>query len=348
MRLKKINNLPLDKFINFCLYDKKVGYYMKNNPFGKKGDFTTAPNISRLFSEMIAIWAVSYWKSLGSPNRFNLIELGAGNGEMLKIMLDSFKNFPIFLNSCNIIIHEKSPSLIKIQKEKIKARNIKWIKKLSEIDNIPSIFLANEFFDSMPIKQFLKRDNNWFEKYVKFSNDKNINFYNKKINIFEIEKKLELKISSRQNFIEYSPLALIYLKKIFNIIKKNNGGLLIIDYGYNEKKMKDTLQAIYNKKYSNVLENVGKSDITYNLNFFIINNIMKNFKTLSSKFTTQREFLINLGIIKRAEIISANKVFTKKADIFYRLQRLIDKKEMGNLFKVMLIKKFNNNFQIGF
>ena len=170
------------------------------------------------------------------PKKFNLIELGAGNGEMMKIMLESFKNFPIFLNSCNIIIHEKSPSLIKIQKEKIKAHKIKWIKKLSEINGIPSIFLANEFFDAMPIKQFLRRDNIWFEKYVKFSNDKNMNFYNKKINIFKIEKKLELKISSKQNFIEYSPLALNYLKKIFNIIKKNNGGLLIIDYGYNKKK----------------------------------------------------------------------------------------------------------------
>ena len=77
MNLKKHNNLPLDKFIDFCLYDKKNGYYMKKNPFGKKGDFITSPNISRLFSEMIAIWVISFWKSLGSPKKFNLIELGA-------------------------------------------------------------------------------------------------------------------------------------------------------------------------------------------------------------------------------------------------------------------------------
>ena len=75
---------------------KKFGYYMKKNPFGKKGDFITAPNISRLFSEMIAIWIISFWQSLGSPKKFNLIELGAGNGEMMKIIIESFKNFPIF------------------------------------------------------------------------------------------------------------------------------------------------------------------------------------------------------------------------------------------------------------
>ena len=117
MKSKKILNLPLDKFINLSLYNKKFGYYMKKNPFGKEGDFITAPNISRLFSEMIAIWILSFWQSLGSPKKFNLIELGAGNGEMMKVIIESFQNFPIFLKSCNFIIHEKSPSLIKVQKK---------------------------------------------------------------------------------------------------------------------------------------------------------------------------------------------------------------------------------------
>ena len=118
MKKKKIQNLPLDKFINFSLYNKKNGYYIKKNPFGEEGDFITAPNISRLFSEMIAIWIISFWKSMGSPKKFNLIELGAGNGEMMKVFIESFKNFPIFFDSCNLFIHEKSPSLIKIQKKK--------------------------------------------------------------------------------------------------------------------------------------------------------------------------------------------------------------------------------------
>tara|TARA_Y100000816_G_scaffold129665_1_gene91447 strand:- start:491 stop:829 length:339 start_codon:yes stop_codon:yes gene_type:complete len=108
MKKKKNLNLSLDQFINFCLYNKKSGYYMKKNPFGKKGDFITAPNISRLFSEMIAIWIISFWQSLGSPKRFNLIELGAGNGEMMKVLIESFKNFPLFLKSCNLSIYEKA------------------------------------------------------------------------------------------------------------------------------------------------------------------------------------------------------------------------------------------------
>ena len=348
MILKKNHKIPLDKFIDYCLYDKKKGYYIKKNPFGAVGDFTTAPNISRLFSEMISIWAISYWQSLGSPKKFNLIELGSGNGEMMKIMIESFEKFPNFQKYCNIFIHEKSPSLIKIQKDKIKKQNVKWIKSLKKLNNFPSIFLANEFFDSIPVKQFLKKGSLWFEKFVDLSDTKKISFFNKKIDIKLIEKKLGFKISSNQNFIEYSPLGIKYLKDIIKFIKKNNGGLLIIDYGYNTKKMKDTLQTVNKQKYSNIFENIGKSDITYNINFHLIKKIVQNFDQLSTNFTTQKKFLTNMGIKERAEIISKNKTFIKKADIYYRLKRLIDEKEMGVLFKVLLIKRLNNNFQIGF
>jgi len=348
MIIKKNHKISLDKFINFCLYDKKNGYYMKENPFGTTGDFTTAPNISRLFSEMIAIWTISYWQKLGSPKKFNLIELGAGNGEMMKIMIESFKKFPKFQSSCNISIHEKSPKLILIQKNKIKEKNVKWISNLKKLNNFPSIFLANEFFDAVPVKQYLKKKEFWFERFVNISNTKNAYFVNKKINIRTIEKKMNLKISYNQNFIEYSPLGFKYLKDIIKIIEKNNGGLLIIDYGYNKEKMKNTLQAISNKKYSNILDNIGNSDITYNINFHLIKKLVRNFKKLNTNLTTQKRFLLNMGIKKRAEALCKNKTFTEKADIYYRLKRLIDEKEMGDLFKVMLITKQDNSFNIGF
>ena len=120
MKIEKKYNLPLDKFIDFSLYNKKTGYYMKKKQFGEKGDFITAPNISRLFSEMIAIWIISFWKSLGSPKKFNLIEVGAGNGEMIKVLIESFKNFPIFKS---VIFLFMKPSLINIPK-KLNKNNI--------------------------------------------------------------------------------------------------------------------------------------------------------------------------------------------------------------------------------
>ena len=348
MKIKKKISLPLDKFINLCLYDKKFGYYIKKNPFGKEGDYVTAPNISRLFSEMLAIWIVSFWKSLGSPQKFNMIELGAGNGEMMKVLIESFQNFPFFFNSCNFIIYEKSPLLIKIQKKKLIKTKITWISKINNIKKIPSIFIANEFFDAIAIKQFKKKEKLWYENYVNFNSKKKPFFFEKKVDIKKIEKEINFKISQNQNFIEYSELGLNYLKSISEVIKNNTGGLLLIDYGYNKKKMKNTLQAVSNHKFANILDNIGNVDITHNINFELFKRFIKQLGDLESSLTTQKKFLTKMGIKQRAEIISQNKNFLKKADIYYRLKRLIDEKQMGNIFKVMLIKNKKNKFRLGF
>ena len=348
MKLKKNLKLPLDKFINFSLYNKESGYYMKKNPFGKEGDFITAPNISRLFSEMVAIWTVSFWQSLGSPKKFNLIELGAGNGEMMKIIVESFQNFPFLLKSCNFIIHEKSPSLVRIQKKKLNQYPITWVSRIEKLKEYPSLFLANEFFDSIPIKQFKKKDNKWFEKYVKFKSKKSIFFFDKEVDIKKVEKNINFKISQNQNFIEFSKGGFDYLKKISRVIKKNTGGLLLIDYGYTDKKMRNTLQAIRNHKFANILNNIGNIDITHKINFSLFNKFTKQTRGLENILTTQRDFLLKIGIKERAEIISKDKNFLKKADMYYRLNRLIDEKQMGNLFKVMLIKNKENKFKLGF
>ncbi len=348
MKPKHRINIPLDKYINLALYNKKNGYYMKKNPFGRKGDFITAPNISRLFSEMIAIWILSFWKNLGSPKKFNLVELGAGNGEMMKILIESLKNFPNFLDSCKIYIHEKSPILTKIQKKKLNGNHIVWLSNIKKIENNPTLFIANEFFDSIAIKQFIKFEKLWFERFVSIENKKNAFFFDKKFNIKNFEKKINYKISHKQNFIEYSEVGIEYLRIISKIIKKNYGGILIIDYGYFEEKMKNTLQAISNQKYSNILKNIGNSDITHNISFNLFKRVIKKIGGLQELTTTQRNFLIKIGIKQRAEIISRNLSFLKKADIYYRLRRLIDNNEMGDLFKVMLIKNKNNDFDLGF
>ena len=347
MELEQNHNLPLDEFINLSLYNKKFGYYMKKNPFGKQGDFTTAPNISRLFSEIIAIWILSFWQSLGSPKKFNLIELGAGNGEMMKVLIESFKNFPDFLKSCNIFIHEKSPILINIQKKKLSSHKITWLTEIKKLQKNPCIFVANEFFDSIAIKQFLRIKDLWFERFVSFQKKKK-SFVNKEINMKKFEKKINYRISKNQNFIEYSESGINYLREIFQKIKKNTGGMLLIDYGYSEEKMKNTLQGISNHKFTNILDNIGNSDITHNINFNLFKKIVKQSGGLKDNLTTQKDFLIKMGIKQRAEIISKNQSFLKKEDIYYRLKRLIDDRQMGNLFKVMMIKNVSNKFKLGF
>ncbi len=342
------NYFSLDKFINEALYNSKNGFYMKNNPFGKKGDFITSPNISILFSEMLSIWTISFWQNLKCPRKINLIELGAGNGQMIYDMINSFKNFPDFYKSCKFIILEKSPYLKKIQKKKLKKFKIKWIKNLSEVQEGNNIFIANEFFDALPIKQFFKINKKWIERYVQVDKNNSQSFINIDSNIKKIEKKLGFKISNNQKIIEYSPIALEYLRKISKKINNKKGALLIIDYGYLEDSMKNTLMAIKKHKITDLLKDFGNSDITYKLNFQLLKKIINILKLKCQGITTQRNFLISLGIQQRAEIISRNLTFSRKADIYYRLKRLIDKNQMGDLFKVMLITDKKINFKLGF
>ena len=219
---------------------------------------------------------------------------------------------------------------------------------LKKINSNPTIFLANEFFDALPIKQFFKKKDGWIERFVDLNGPKKAKFKEKKIDIKIIEKKLNFKVSKNQNVIEYSPAAFKYLKIVCDLISKNDGGMLIIDYGYANSKMHETLQAINNHKYSSVLENIGDSDITYNINFNSFEKFISQFEKINSIFTNQKKFLTKMGILKRAELISKNIAFSKKTDLFYRIRRLIDEKQMGELFKVMLIKKKKNNFKTGF
>ena len=122
----------------------------------------------------------------------------------------------------------------------------------------------------------------------------------------------------------------------------------MIDYGYTEKKMRNTLQAISNHKFANILNDIGNVDITHNISFNLFKRFTKKISGLDSNLTTQKKFLLKMGIQERAEIISKNLNFSEKTKIYYRLKRLIDEKQMGNLFKVMLIKNNTNKFKLGF
>ena len=243
---------------------------------------------------------------------------------------------------------KKVHSLSKFKKKKLNKKKIIWISKIDKIKKIPTIFIANEFFDSLAIKQFKKNKNLWFEMFIKSESEKKFFYYEKKTDIKKFEKKIDFKISKNQDFIEFSEMGLDYLAKISKFIKKNSGGLLLIDYGYTDKKMKNTLQAISNHKFANILDDIGNVDITHNISFELFRKFTNQIGGLKNNITTQKKFLTKMGIKQRAEIISQNLNFSNKADIYYRLNRLIDEKQMGNLFKVMFIKNKKNNFKLGF
>ena len=132
--------LPVDKFLENVLFNKKNGYYSSNIPFGHKGDFLTAPGVSNLFSEIVGVWLVSTWNTMGKPKKFNIIELGPGDGSLTKTLIKTFKKFPEFDKAANIFLYEKSILLKNLQKKNISSSKVKWINNFTAIKKGPVIF----------------------------------------------------------------------------------------------------------------------------------------------------------------------------------------------------------------
>ena len=223
------------------------------------------------------------------------------------------------------------------------------IKKIKEINCGPVIFLANEFFDALPIKQIYKKKKLFFEKYVALSNDnKKVKFLHKKANNSLIKRIQNLNLISVGNTIEYPLVALKFLEAIAKKINKFDGGLLTFDYGNTTNENQNTLQSVKKHRYTNISSTPGHSDITSHINFKLFRKILKKNNLNVKKVTTQNEFLKKIGILERANILSEKMTFKAKANMFYRLKRLLNPKEMGNLFKVIFAQKKDGKFSLGF
>ena len=345
---KKSKVLPVDKFFKNVLYDKKNGYYNSRIPFGKKGDFITAPKVSSLFSEIIAIWMITCWETFGKPRNFNIVELGPGDGSLTYILLKSFKRFPEFNSIKKLFLFEESNFLRKVQKKRITDRDVKWINNLNEIKKGPVIFFGNEFFDAIPIKQFKKINRSFFEK--NYSIDKNFNIKEifKKASSQNIKYIKSYKTFNKLRFIEFPKLGFEELKKISKKIIKLQGCILMIDYGYLKPNNQNTLQSVMQHKKNKLLNNLGKADVTAHVNFTLLNEFFSKNGLKIKKVISQKDFLKAMGILERAKILAKNMKFTEQSDLYLRIQRLLSPRFMGDLFKVILAYNFNDNNFAGF
>jgi len=344
----KSKKIPIDKFIANALYDKNYGYYTTKIPFGKRGDFVTAPEISFLFTEMLALWVIALWEHLNKPKIFNIVELGPGTGQMSSTLIRVFKKFPDFFNSTNIFLYEKSESLKKLQMKKLFGQKVKWVKNFNNIKYGPVVFLGNEFFDAIPIKQYKKFNDTLYEKNVILENNSKIKTAFQKTDSKTIEKLKKFNLIKNQSFIEFPKQGFKELDLITSTIKRLSGGLLLIDYGFLQQKGSDTLQSVKNHKKNMLFDNVGKADITSLVNFSLLKTYFKIKKIKTNNVVTQEFFLKKMGIINRAEILSKKMNFQEKSKIYYSLQRLLNPRQMGKLFKVIFAFKLKKNFFTGF
>ena len=330
--LSKRKDMRLDKFINNALF-KRNSYYYNTKPIGSKNDFITAPEISQMFGEIISLYIYNVWENKIN-SEFNLIELGPGKGTLFKDIFNTLKKYPDFFKKAEVSLIEINKELIKIQKNnfgKLNLLNIYWKKSINYNSNNPSIIYSNEFFDCFPVRQFILKKY-WFEKYVNINENNNFYFLEKKVT----NKKLLSLLESyeKKEIFEISFERNEYFEKLCQFIKKNGGLILTIDYGYLDKISQYTLQAVQNHKYSHVLENVGKKDISSHVNFSDFIQIAKRNKLNIDEICSQQEFFIKYGILERKKIL---KKFKNSDIIDSQLDRLIGNDQMGKMFKCMVV-----------
>jgi len=334
LEINKKGRIDVGQFIQLCQFENN-GYYIKNNPIGSKNDFITAPEISQMFGEILAVFLINYWKEKVKTD-FNLVELGPGKGTLLKDLLRTATKNQNFLNASNLILIEKNNYLINLQKNTINFERVNWSQEFNiQKKNRPSIIYSNEFFDCFPVRQFYKKEQ-WYERFIKYNiSEKIFNFIYEKVDnnkLLEVLKKFDhVKVA------EISESRMKYFDSICKIIKKNKGVFVTIDYGYKNPPNYLTLQTIYNHKKTHLFENIGNQDITAHVNFDELINVANKNNLKIDIFCTQRDFLIAYGIKERKEKLQKNKNKETIKNLNLEYERLINKSQMGEVFKFLVV-----------
>ncbi len=314
--------MPIDRYVGLCLGHPVHGYYMSRDPFGEHGDFMPAPEISQIFGEWIGVWCAAAWDAVGRPAQFNLVELGPGRGTLMADILKAAKVMPGFREAARIHLVEMSPTLRKLQKEKL--GNATWHESIASIPGGSMLLIANEFFDAIPVRQFEKRHDKWLERCV---GAEGIGF---------MPAALDNALGANGDVIEFAPQRIDIAREIGQRLAKYKGCALVIDYGHLQTAPGDTLQAVRAHEYVDVTDQPGESDITSHVDFEALAKAFSQGGAAVPLAITQRAFLLAMGLEQRAAILSSKADANSREILARAVARLAGETEMGNLFKVMV------------
>ena len=328
--------MPLSRFMGLCLGHPRDGYYMTRDPFGSKGDFITAPEVSQMFGEMIGVWAMSQWQQMGKPSAFHLIELGPGRGTLMMDLLRASRAMPDFRQAARVSLVEMSPLLQSAQKRSLQDAgvDIHWAGHIDEVPEGPSLIIANEFFDALPIMQLQRTEDGFFERAIGLDAQGGLCFG---LMPLGIAPPGFAKHAKPGDIVELSPASAQYAQAIAQRLIAHDGAGLIIDYGHGQSTIGDTLQAIRAHEKVSVLDRPGESDITAHVDFEALGQAFVGAGVQISDVITQQDLLARLGLHTRAQMLAANASARQRADLVAAVARLAGPQQMGHLFKAMAV-----------
>ncbi len=323
-----------------CLTHPEHGYYVSRDPLGREGDFTTAPEVSQMFGELLGLWAASVWRALDSPPMLRLVELGPGRGTMMADALRAVRVLPPMYQGLHVHLVEINPVLREKQSATLSGvRNIFWHQSIDEVPEGPAVILANEYFDVLPIHQVVRRETGWHERVVDIDASGKLLFgaAPEPLPRFEVLLPPLLRAAPVGAVFEWRPDA--EMMKIATRVREQNGAALIIDYGHLRSDAGDTFQAIARHSFTDPLKNPGQADVTAHVDFQALARAAEDIGARVHGPVTQGEFLKRLGIDTRAATLTAKATPEVSADIAAALKRLTDSGRggMGSMFKVMAV-----------
>jgi NADH dehydrogenase [ubiquinone] 1 alpha subcomplex assembly factor 7 len=311
-------------------------YYATRDPLGQAGDFITAPEISQVFGELLGLWCVQIWEDQGRPRAKRLVELGPGRGTLMADALRAARLVPEFLDGLEIVLVEASPTLRALQEEKLKDHTVRWTDRFdSALGDRPLFLLANEFFDALPIRQYVKTARGWRERMVTVADGK-LDFALSPVSAPDALIPPDRADAPDGAVYELCQPALSLTDEIARIVAAQGGGALIVDYGYDRADFGETLQAISNQSFAAILDDPGESDLSAHVDFPSL--AAAAFRAGAAVFgpTTQGAFLEDLGIVRRFEQLAARNPHAAN-ELWPQLDRLVSPEQMGTLFKALAI-----------
>ena len=338
--IKSSGPMPVWRYMELCLTHPRHGYYVSRDPLGREGDFTTSPEVSQMFGELLGLWSASIWKAIGSPPLLRLVELGPGRGTMMADALRALRVLPPLYQSLSIHLVEINPVLREKQRATLSGvRNISWHDTVDDVPDGPAVILANEYFDVLPIHQVVKRETGWHERVVEIDPNGKLAFgaAAEPMPRFELLLPPLVRAAPAGAVFEWRPDTEIM--KIASRVRDQDGAALIIDYGHLRSDAGDTFQAIARHSFTDPLKNPGQADVTAHVDFQALARAAEDLGARVHGPVTQGEFLKRLGIEARADGLMAKASLEVASDIAGALKRLTDSGRggMGSMFKAVAI-----------
>jgi len=348
-QIRETGPLTLEAYMQMALMHPEYGYYQSGKVFGASGDFTTAPEISQMFGELIGLWWVDSWVKMGSPAKFNLVELGPGNGALMSDALRSAALVPDFLAAAHIHLVETSINLRTVQQKMLSRHSISWSEDWPSPDpRIPAIVFGNEFLDALPIRQFEVKSGQWFERNITVNDDK-LEFCLVPVPAKQIPSHFpDIKTCTDGDVAEQNPRAEKTVMDISRHLCRSGGVALFIDYGPAQTALGDSFQAVKRHKFVDPLLNPGSSDLTAHVDFQRLGELAAKNGCRVLPPASQGRFLERLGIEARALTLARQATGDQKEKIRHDLQRLTSSAQMGTLFKAMVFYEKMSSPPAGF